>query len=153
VACHPLVPELMGTVAPADGLQARFSARHGVAVGLLDGRAGLAQFSDARATQPDVSRLRAVTNLIATPDCDRDSVTITVHLTGGDDVEVHVAHARGSLARPLTDAELDAKVHDLVEPVLGAGAAAAIRRAVEGMATPTGFADLLAVARPKGAVA
>jgi len=153
VACHPLVPELMGTVAPADGLQARFSARHGVAVGLLDGRAGLAQFSDARATQPDVSRLRAVTNLIPTPDCDRDSVTITVHLTGGDDVEVHVAHARGSLARPLTDAELDAKVHDLVEPVLGAGAPAAIRRAVEGIATPTGFADLLAVARPKRAVA
>ena len=55
VVCHPLVPELMGTLQPEDGLQARFSARHGVAVGLLDGRGGLAEFSDARATSPDVS--------------------------------------------------------------------------------------------------
>ena len=153
VVCHPLVPELMGAVAPTDGLQARFSARHGVAVGLLDGRAGLAQFSDARATQPDVSRLRAATSLIPTPGCDRDSATITVRLTGGDDVEVHVAHARGSLARPLTDAELDAKVDALVEPVLGEGAAAAIRRAIEGIDTPTGFVDLVAAARPAGAQA
>jgi 2-methylcitrate dehydratase PrpD len=151
VACHPLVPELMGTVQPADGLQARFSARHGVAVGLLDGRVGLAQFSDARAPQPDVARLRAVTNLIPTPDCDRDAVTITVHITGGDDVEVHVAHARGSLARPLTGAELDAKTHDLVEPVLGEESFAAIRRAVEQIASPTGFADLVTAARPSGA--
>ena len=49
VRCHPLVPELMGIVAPADGLQARFSARHGVAVGLLDGRGGAALSSPTRA--------------------------------------------------------------------------------------------------------
>ena len=57
--CHPLVPELMGTQHPADGLRSRFSARHGVAVGLLFGRAGLAEFSDAVATAPEVARLRA----------------------------------------------------------------------------------------------
>jgi len=151
VRCHPLVPELMGIIAPADGLQARFSARHGIAVGLIDGRAGLAQFSDARATQPDVSRLRELTDLIPTPDCDRDSVTINVRLTGADDVEVHVAHARGSLVRPLTDAELDAKVDALIEPVLGQGFAATIRRGIEGIDTPTGFADLVTAARPAGA--
>jgi 2-methylcitrate dehydratase PrpD len=151
VRCHPLVPELMGIVSPADGLQARFSARHGVAVGLLDGRAGLPQFSDARATQPDVSRLRNVTNLVPTPGCDRDSVTITVRLAGADDVEVHVAHARGSLVRPLTDAELDAKVDALIEPVLGHGVAATIRRGIEDIDTPTGFVDLVTAARPAGA--
>ncbi|HEY6574062.1 MAG TPA: MmgE/PrpD family protein, partial [Mycobacterium sp.] len=140
-----------GIVAPADGLQARFSARHGVAVGLLDGRAGLAQFSDTRATQPDVSRVRNLTNLVPTPDCDRDSVTITVRLTGGDDVEVHVAHARGSLVRPLTDAELDAKVDALIEPVLGHGVAATIRRGIDDIDTPTGFVDLVTAARPAGA--
>ena len=48
-----------------------------------------------------------VTELLPSPDCDRDAATITVRLAGGeDDVEVHVAHARGSLVRPLTDAEL-----------------------------------------------
>jgi hypothetical protein len=50
--CNPLVPELMGREQPRDGLESRFSARHGVAVSLLYGRAGLAEFSDAAATAP-----------------------------------------------------------------------------------------------------
>ena len=41
VHCNPLVPELMGNLVPHDGLQARFSAVHGVTMGLRDGRVGL----------------------------------------------------------------------------------------------------------------
>ncbi|WP_375541687.1 hypothetical protein [Paraburkholderia sp. CNPSo 3281] len=37
--CHPLVPELMGNPQPQDGLQARFSAIHGVAAALALGEA------------------------------------------------------------------------------------------------------------------
>ena len=148
VSCHPLVPELMGILQPADGLQARFSARHGVAVGLLDGSVGLAQFSDARATSPDAARLRAMTDLVPTDDCARDAATVTVRLASGDDVVAHVPHARGSLARPLTDAELTAKVSALTEPILGGGSGAELLSAVENIDTPTGFADVLAAALP-----
>ncbi|MGY4652224.1 MmgE/PrpD family protein [Mycobacterium sp. URHB0021] len=149
VSCHPLVPELMGVLQPADGLQARFSARHGVAVGLLDGRAGLREFSDTRATAPDVVRLRGVTALVPSSDCARDEATITVRLVSGQLVIVHVPHARGSLARPLTEAELLGKVDALTEPVLGAGSAARILQLVDGINSAAGFADIVAAARPR----
>lgn len=148
VRCHPLVPELMGIEQPADGLQARFSARHGVAVGLLDGTVGLAQFSDARAVSADAARLRAVTRLIPTGDCPRDAATVTVHVSDGADVVAHVAHARGSLARPLTDAELLAKVSALTEPILGSGSGGALLAAVDDIYSANGFADVLTAALP-----
>jgi 2-methylcitrate dehydratase PrpD len=149
VRCHPLVPELMGIEQPGDGLQARFSARHGVAVGLLDGSVGLTQFSDARATAADAARLRAITTLVPAPDCARDAATVTVRLVGGREVVAHVPHARGSLDRPLTDAELIAKVATLTEPVLGTGSGAVLLKAVQEIGTPAGFAGVLAAAHPQ----
>jgi 2-methylcitrate dehydratase PrpD len=149
VVCHPLVPELMGRLQPEDGLQARFSARHGVAVGLIDGSGGLAEFSDARATAADVQRLRAVTGLLPAPDCARDAATITVRLAGGEDVRVHVPHARGSLARPLTDAELLTKVDTLTQPLLGVGSATSILRSVEALDRAPDFTAVVASARPR----
>lgn len=143
VVCHPLVPELMGIVQPKDGLQARFSSRHGAAVGLLDGSVGLREFSDDRATSDDVVALRAVTQLLPTEDCHRDEATITVRLAGAEPVVVHVEHARGSLARPLTNEELLDKVDALTEPVLGAGSAARILTVVEALDTAAGFSDVV----------
>ncbi len=148
VRCHPLVPELMGIEQPKDGLQARFSARHGVAVGLLDHSVGLPQFSDGRATSADAARLRAVTTLSPTSGCDRDAATVIVQTVGGAEVTAHVAHARGSLARPLTDAELLAKVAGLTEPILGSGSGATILAAVDNIGTAAGLGGVLDATRP-----
>ncbi|QGZ65388.1 MmgE/PrpD family protein [Paraburkholderia acidisoli] len=128
--CHPLVPELMGNPQPKDGLQARFSAIHGVAAALCDKRVGLAQYDDARVVQPDVTALRAQTTLAPDASVNRDEAFIEARLRGGRTVAHHVEHARGSLARPLTNAELRDKVEQLIDPVLGAGAAARIAGAV-----------------------
>src|SRR5262249_6000838 len=57
-------------------------------------------------------------------------------------------HARGSVARPLTDSELLAKVSDLVAPVLGAPAAARIRDAVDALPAAPDVTGLLGVLRP-----
>jgi 2-methylcitrate dehydratase PrpD len=148
ITCHPLVPELMGRRQPADGLQARFSAYHAAAVGLLDGQVGLAQFADARATAPEVTALRDRITLSPTDTCARDEASITVTVADGPPVELHVPHARGSLARPLTDDELFDKVRRLVAPVLGAEAATTVRGAVDGLATAPGPDALLAAIRP-----
>ena len=150
VRCHPLVPELMGIVSPDDGLQARFSARHGVAVGLLDGRRRPCRVLRCpRHVNRTCPRLRALTEPRYPPLAATGTrSTITVRLSGGDDVEVHVAHARGSLVRPLTDAELDAKVDALIEPVLGHGVAATIRRGIEDIDTRNGTSSDLVAARP-----
>jgi 2-methylcitrate dehydratase PrpD len=146
--CHPLVPELMGTLHPADGLRSRFSARHGVAAGLLFGRAGLPEFSDAIATAPEVVRLRALITLDPDPGMARDAAILRIETRSAEPVEVRVEHTRGSTARPLTDDELQDKVRALVTPVLGDGAADRIRKAVDNLPGASDVSGLLIALRP-----
>ncbi len=146
--CHPLVPELMGTLHPADGLRSRFSARHGVAVGLRFGRAGLAEFTDATATAPEVARLRGLITLNPDPGVARDAAVLRIETRSADPVEIRTEHTRGSIARPLTDDELQDKVQALVTPVLGDGAADRIRDAVDNLPGAPDLTGLLTALRP-----
>jgi 2-methylcitrate dehydratase PrpD len=161
--CNPLVPELMGLEQPEDGLRSRFSARHGVAAGLLYGRAGLAEFSDAAATAPEVARLRSLITVDVDPALARDAAVLRVSLRpapGQDpagewpavevpEIEVTVEHTRGSAARPLTDDELLGKVRALFGPVLGERAANRARDAIARLPAAGDTAELLAVTRPE----
>jgi 2-methylcitrate dehydratase PrpD len=139
----------MGNPQPKDGLQARFSAIHGVAAALCDRRVGLAQYDDARVVQPDVQAIRARTTLAPDASVNRDEVFIEARLADGTVVAHHVEHARGSLARPLTDAELMDKVRLLVEPVLGAGAADRLAAAVDALDSGGSVDALLELCIPK----
>jgi 2-methylcitrate dehydratase PrpD len=150
VHCHPLVPELMGNPAPNDGLEARFSAIHGVAAALCDRRVGLPQYESARVVRDDVRALRAKTQLVPDPGRGRDEAAITVQLADGRVVEEHVLHARGSLTRPLTDAELLEKVRALVAPRLGDAAVAPLTDAVRRLEDAPAFDALLALTIPVG---
>jgi 2-methylcitrate dehydratase PrpD len=145
--CNPLVPELMGLAQPEDGLQSRFSARHGVAVGLCRGRAGLAEFSDEAATAPEVARLRGLITLEPDPAIARDAAVLLIGLRSGDPVVIRVDHTRGSAARPLTDDELLAKVRALVAPVLGD--ADRLRAAVDSLPRAPDLSELFAAIRPE----
>jgi 2-methylcitrate dehydratase PrpD len=116
--CHPLVVELMGRIEPADGLQARFSAAHTIAAAIAEGELSVRQFRDSLVGREDIRRLRAITEFAPSPDTGRDEARLEVSLADGSTVRVHVPHARGSLARPLTDDELTAKARGLIEPVL-----------------------------------
>ncbi len=127
ILCHPLVAELTGNPEPRTGLQARFSTIHGVAAGLADGRAGLAQYSDGRVTDPDLASLRSRTRLQVSPGRSRASAAVQVHLHDGTILSRDVRQARGSLERPLTGEELQEKVTDLIEPVLPGRSAAIIQ--------------------------
>jgi len=55
---HPLVLAITGVVEPSTGLQSKFSTLHSAAIAFLDGAAGIAQYSDARAADPVVAALR-----------------------------------------------------------------------------------------------
>jgi len=156
--CNPLVPELMGLEQPGDGLRSRFSARHGVAVGLLYGRAGLAEFSDAAATDPEVARLRSLITLDVDPAVARDAAVLRIGLRprrGREPavewpaVEVAVEHTRGSAARPLTDDDLLGKVRALFGPVLGERAADRARDAIGKLPSAEDTSALLAAIRPE----
>ncbi|MEP6607541.1 MAG: MmgE/PrpD family protein [Burkholderiaceae bacterium] len=116
---HPLVLELTGKKEPADGLQGKFSVYHGCAVGLLFGRAGEHEFSDAVVKRPDVIDLRL--RIVATVDdrINEASADVTAIMTDGRREHVFVEHAIGSLQRPMSDAQLEAKFRALSEPVIG----------------------------------
>lgn len=149
VHSHPLVTELTGNPRPTTGLQARFSTIHGVTAGLIDGTLGLAQYTDERVLSPDVQALRERVRLVVDETCERDAVRVDVLLRDGSTVSSTVEHARGSAARPLTDAELDDKVTRLVEPVLPGRSPRLIGtvRDIAAAGDPTG---LLAAMHPEG---
>jgi 2-methylcitrate dehydratase PrpD len=124
LTCHPLVPELTGNPAPIDGLQARFSTVHGIAAGLLvPGAVGPEGYADTLVASPAAARLRSLTVLDPREDMPRDAARLEIRLGSGEELVHTVDHARGSLAQPLTDADLLLKTRGLVDPVLGAGTA------------------------------
>ena len=147
---HPLVLELTGKKEPVDGLQGKFSVYHGCAVGLVFGRAGEAEFDDAVVNRPDIVALRR--KVVATVDeaMGEDSTDVTAILQDGRKVHVHVAHAIGTLERPMSDAMLERKFDELATPVLGEEQAARLRRTCWGLGSLADVRELTALLRPPG---
>jgi 2-methylcitrate dehydratase PrpD len=92
---------------------ARVSIHHCAAVSFLFGAAGLHEFSDTVVHDPAVVALRAQTQ--AQPDAasPRGAATVQVRTRDGRTLTSTVLHAKGSRERPLSDAEIAAKVRDL----------------------------------------
>jgi 2-methylcitrate dehydratase PrpD len=145
---HPLVLELTGKQEPRDGLQGKFSVYHGCAVGLIHGRAGEAEFSDAVVNDPRVVALRGKVRATADTSIDEAAVDATAVLEDGRRVHVRVDHAIGSLERPLSDAQLEAKFDALVRPVLGAAKVRDITAACWRLAALPDVRTLAAACRP-----
>lgn len=123
LSVHPLVLELTGKKTPERGLEGKFSVYHSAAVALLDGAAGEAQYSDARVTAPEVVALRDKVTATPSPTIAEDEVRVRVTMKDGTHHELHVEHAIGSLTRPMSDGDLEAKFRGLVNPLLPAGSA------------------------------
>jgi 2-methylcitrate dehydratase PrpD len=145
---HPLVLELTGKKEPRDGLQGKFSVYHGVAVGLIFGRAGEHEFSDKVVNRPDVAALRARVDAVVDESMAEESAVVTATTTDGRREEVRVEHAIGSLERPLSERQLDDKFASLVEPVLGAARVGAIAHACRRLAELDDVRTLTALTRP-----
>jgi 2-methylcitrate dehydratase PrpD len=145
---HGLVLELTGKKEPRSGLEGKFSVYHSCAAGLMFGHAGEAEYADDIVNRDDVVALRRRIDAVVDHDIDEAAADVTVLCKDGRKFHERVDHAVGSLEYPMTDAMLDAKFYSLVEPVLGAGKAAALRAAVWEMASQPSLTGLLANARP-----
>jgi 2-methylcitrate dehydratase PrpD len=131
----------MGRTDASTGLEARFCALHGVAVGLLEGAAGLAQFSDESARNPIVDALRRRSRLEPDDHFGRDAARVTVELADGSAISHEVEVAAGSAGRPLSDEQLLEKFRALVEPILP-GRADAVADAVLHIGEGAAMADI-----------
>lgn len=123
----PLVLELTGKKTPQVGLEGKFSVYHSAAVAIIDGRAGEEEYSDSRVHDCEVVALRDKVGATASENIAEDECHVTVTLKDGRVLKKHVEHAIGSLARPMTDADLDAKFGSLADPILGAQEASRLR--------------------------
>ncbi|MFL6566975.1 MAG: MmgE/PrpD family protein [Burkholderiales bacterium] len=99
VHLSPLAVERTDRPEPRNAIEARLSAQHAVAVALLHGEAGLAQFSDAAAVDGQVQALRRRIGVAADASLDKMAARIRA-----DGVSIE---ARAS--RPMDDARLEAK--------------------------------------------
>jgi len=99
VHLSPLAVERTDRPEPRNAIEARLSAQHAVAVALLHGEAGLAQFSDAAAADGEVRALRRRIGVAADPSLDKMAARIRA-----DGITVEAPESR-----PMDDARLEAK--------------------------------------------
>jgi 2-methylcitrate dehydratase PrpD len=115
---HPLVLELTGKKAPASGLEGKFSVYHSAAVALVRGRAGLAEYEDDAVRDPAVIEVRDRVTATADRSIGEEQVRARVVLKDGRTVEKFIEHAIGSLERPMSDSDLEAKFRGQAQAVL-----------------------------------
>jgi 2-methylcitrate dehydratase PrpD len=115
---NPLVLSITGVVEPSTGLQSKFSTVHSAAVAMIDGAAGVTQYSDAKAADPVVAALRRKVSAVADETLRKDEAYVAI-AAGGKRHEVHIAHASGTADNPMSDAAIEAKFMANATPVIG----------------------------------
>jgi 2-methylcitrate dehydratase PrpD len=100
---------------PPNGYAGKFSTPYCVAVGFLDGKAGLEQFTDERVLDPRVRDLAAKVGYVIDPDNEYPrnfTGHIRARLKDGSVREVRRGHMRGGQHEPLTDQDIRRKFLD-----------------------------------------
>ncbi|TCR67030.1 MmgE/PrpD family protein [Bosea sp. BK604] len=112
---HRLWEPLALKQAPPNAYAAKFSTPYCVAVGFMDGGAGLGQFTEERVAEAKVRALAAKVSYVINPadEYPRNfSGHIKATLTDGSVREMRQPHMRGGAHEPLSAADLLQKFHD-----------------------------------------
>ena len=125
---HPLVLELTGKKTPQAGLEGKFSVYHSAAVAIIHGAGGESVYSDASVRDPQVIELRDKVSASVDASMHEDAAHIAIRLQDGRVVEKFVEHAIGSLYRPMSDEDLEAKFRGLAADILSTGETDALIR-------------------------
>jgi len=102
---------------PVDELQAKFSMEFCMAVLLLDGKAGLSQFTDESVQRPAIKRLIERVEFTVHPEAeaagyDKMTTILSVHLKNGAVLTGQADFGKGSPANPFTYDEVADKFRD-----------------------------------------
>lgn len=108
----PLVKDLCDQKHISTGLEGKFSAYHAASIGLVRGKAGLAEFTDETVNDPVVSSVRAKTESIGDESISEDGVYVEVELVDGRKFSKQLEHSLGNLKQPLSDSQLEQKFRD-----------------------------------------
>ena len=152
-AVHYLAPHQLIYDRADTALQGKFSMPYCVAVALLDGTVGLAQFTDERVRRADAQTLMPKVRMVVHPEqTTRDCLPtrfseVTITLRDGRRLQRRVGHAKGQPQNPLTDAQLTAKFRDSAARVLPAKRVEAVLAAVQSLETLADVGDLARLLR------
>ncbi len=95
------------------GREAQVCLSHSVAVALRLGRAGVTEYTDALVNDPDIRALGDKVVMQVDDSVPVEAAGVAITLADGGSLDAYVPHARGSLGRPLTDAEVEEKLRTL----------------------------------------
>jgi len=140
---HPLVLSITGVVEPSSGLQSKFSLKHSAAVALIDGAAGVAQYSDAKAADPAIALLRGKVQAIPDDGLRKDEAYAAI-VANGKRRDIHIAHASGTAANPMSDLAIAEKFMANAAPVIGRARAERARDFVAALERQPDVQDLIA---------
>ena len=115
---HPLVLELTGKKTPQTGLESKFSVYFAAALAIVQGSAGMRDFSDDNARHPVIVSLRDRVTATVDPSVKEEQVRARITLKDGRTLDKFIEHVVGSLERPMSDADLEAKFLGLSNGVL-----------------------------------
>ena len=110
---NPLLRQRTDRPAPSSSRTASVSAQHSAAVCFLFADAGAERYMDDCVLDPTVQALGNRVELEDDPNLAIEAADVRVHMRDGESYEAHIVQALGSLARPMTDAQIEAKVRTL----------------------------------------
>ncbi|MFC3226546.1 MmgE/PrpD family protein [Marinibaculum pumilum] len=146
---NPLLKARTDRPGVTTGREAQVSAQHAVAVSLLRGTAGVADFADAAVQDPAVRALAALVSEIGTDEAmPVGAAGLSIGITDGSAIEIFVPLGRGYPGRPMSDEELMAKFAALARHGAPAVAAEPLAAALWQLPGADSIETALTLARP-----
>ena len=114
VRVAPLVLDLCNKREIRQGLDSKYSIYHSAAVGLVRGKAGIDEYTDAAANDPVIKRVRERVTPVGDASITEDQSDIEVTMENGQVFRRYIECSLGNLKRPLSDRQLEDKFRDQV---------------------------------------
>jgi 2-methylcitrate dehydratase PrpD len=108
----PLVLDLCNKRELERALQSKYSIYHAAAIGLVRGKGGIQEFTEAAVADPVLARLRDRVHVAADAAVTEDQVDIIVRLDDGTVHSLFVEQSLGNIHLPLSNEQLEAKFRD-----------------------------------------
>lgn len=102
----PESTHLMGNANPGNELEAKFSLLYDAAVAWTEGHVTPAAFEEEAIADPRYRSVMALTEIVSSAEVRQHEAFAKAEFDDGSNLAIHVPHARGTPARPLTDRDL-----------------------------------------------
>jgi 2-methylcitrate dehydratase PrpD len=114
----PVTLDVANKTAPRNGLEAKLSVPHAIAVALIAGAAGEKEFRTDTVQHPSVAALRDKVTAQGDPALKPNQARVIATLADGRRIEEFAPHPLGSAQAPMSDADLDRKFLALASEVI-----------------------------------